>query len=268
MTWWHDLKPHRLVEHVPRHTAEELDELEKRVRAAGRIREPIRLVSNRQTGKREIVDGLGRWEVAKRSGIEPQFDDLGSEDDVDVAAVILDYATRRNITAEKKVQMFLDLCEHSDRWKRDREEAQTRATFARCERAKAQPRSEGGHFRAGPPGAVSPETRPVGRARDLIAAATGTSPATVSRVLASRKGASKERPAEERLSDLLSAAERSLASAAALAIDLNASETAIELEKLKDEAHLVGAKVAAELAQKRMVERSPDGAAADRTERS
>lgn len=259
MPWWHDLKPHRLLQYVPRHTAEELDDLEKRVRAAGKIRDPIRLVFNGQTGEREIVDGLGRWEVGKRTGIEPWFEDLGLEDDVDVAALILDYGTRRNISAEQKVQMYLDLREHSEQWKRDRDEAQARANAARSERAKAQPREEGGHFGANPAGAVSGETRPANRQRNRIAEATGTSPATVARVLARRRGASKQRPKWTVLRDLLSAAMKSLESAAALATALNGSGIADELEKLKVQAHLLSAKVEAEIAQKRKDEDLREG---------
>jgi hypothetical protein len=246
MTWWHDLKPHPLLVYVPRHTSEELDDLEKRVRAAGRVRDPIRLVSSRQTGERVIVDGLGRWEVGKRTNIEPRFEDLGPEEDIDVAGVILDYGTRRNLSAEKKVRMYLDLHERSERWQQERDQAQTRANVARSEKAKAQPRGEGGHFGAQPSGAVSDETRPVHRQRDRIAAATGTSASTVSRVLASRSGAGGRRPSWRRLHGLLGTAITSLGSAADLAADLGAPAVADEIDKLRDETRLVSAKVGAE----------------------
>jgi hypothetical protein len=258
MAWWHDLKPHPLLEHVPRHTAEELEDLERRVRVAGRIRDPIRLVFDGHTGEREIVDGLGRWEVGKRTGIEPQFEELGSEEEVDVAAVILDYGTRRNISAEQKVRMYMDLHDHSEHWKRGHEQSQTRANAARSESARAQPRAEGGHFAGKPPGAVSGETRPVHRERDRIAEATGTSAATVARVLASRRGASKQKPSWKRLRRRLDAAMRSLGAAAELASDLHAGALSDELVKLEDRARLVSADLEAVLAPKREGGAPPD----------
>jgi hypothetical protein len=241
---------------VARHTAEELGELEKRVQAAGRVREPIRLVFDTQTGEREIIDGLGRWEVARRTNIEPKFEDVGADDDVDVAAVILDFATRRNISAEQKVEMYLELYERSRQWMRDQAQARARASAARSEKAQAQPRAEDGHFGAKPAGAVSGETRPVTRERDRIAAATGTSPSTVSRVLATRKGARRQTSPGRKLCDLMRAAVKSLASAAELANTLNASEIADELQRARDQAHDIGAKVDAMLAATRTVERS------------
>jgi hypothetical protein len=258
MTWWHHLRPHPLLKYVPRHTPEELDELEKRVRATGRVRDPIRLVVSSRTGEREIVDGLGRWEVAKRADIEPEFEDLGAAEEVDVAAVILDYGTRRYVSGAQKVQMYLDLHERSEQWQRDRGQTQARANAARSEKAKAQGRTEDGHFGAKPAGAVSVETRPGRRERDRIAAATGTSAATVSRVLASRRGAVKQTPSWKRLHDLLNTATKSLRAASALAAQLNASEMAQEIDKVSDQAHLVSAKLEVEPAGERTVEPPPD----------
>jgi hypothetical protein len=257
VTWWHHLKPHPLLKYVPRHTAEELDELEKRVRVAGRVRDPIRLVVSSRTGEREIVDGLGRWEAGKRADIEPDFEDLGPEEDIDVAAVILNYGTRRNVSAAQKVQMYLDLQDRSGQWQRDREQTQAHANAARSEKAKAQGRTEDGYFGGKPAGAVSVETRPGYRERDRIAAATGTSAATVSRVLASRRGAVKQTPSWKRLHDLLNTATKSLRAASALATQLNASDMAQEIDKVKDHAHLVSAKLEVESAAKRTVEPPP-----------
>lgn len=247
--WWHQLKPHRLLQYVPRHTAEELNELEKRVRAAGRVREPIRLVST-QTGERQIVDGLGRWEVSIRSGIEPEFEDLGREEEVDVAAAMLDYGTRRDISAGQKVQMYLDLQGHSDRWMQDRQQAAERANAARSASARAQRRECAGHFGAMPAGAVSRETRTATRERDRIAQATGTSPATVSRVLATRRDESAPRPKWRKLRSALKAAMKSIESASELAAEMNKSEVADELHKLMEHAHLVTANLEAEFARR------------------
>ena len=251
MLWWHLLKPHALLRYVPRHSAAELDELEERVRAAGRVRDPVRLVLNSETGEREIVDGLGRWEVGKRTRIEPRFEDLGRDDEVDVAAVILDYGTRRSISAEQKVQVFLDLNEQSERWKCDHEAASAAANAARSESARTQPREAGGLFGAKAAGPVSEETRPVHRERERIASLTGTSPATVSRVLARRKGTHPEPPTWKNLSRALSTATRSLESASLLSRELRASEIADEVDALGDRARLVEARVEAEFAGKR-----------------
>ena len=241
MSWWHDLKPHPLLTYVPRHTGEELDELERRVRATGRVREPIRLVLRSATGEREIVDGLGRWEVGKRTNIEPAFEDLGDEEAVDVAAVILDFATRRNLPAESKVQVYLDLHERSEAWKQDRELAEARANAGRSDRARSQPRGEGGQFGTLPPGAVPERIRPVHRQRDRIAAATGTSPATVARVLSRRKGREPKQPTGRALCHLLSTVVKTLASAATLAVQLDAAEIAERIERLAAQAHEVSA---------------------------
>lgn len=246
--WWHLLKPHPLLRYVPRHSAQELDELEKRVRAAGTIRDPIRLVSNNRTGEKEIIDGMGRWEAGRRTHIEPQFEDLGCEDEVDVAAIILDYATRRSISAEQKVQMYMDLNEHSEAWNREREEATVRANLARAERAKVQHRGARGQFAGKLAGEVTDDTRPANRERDRIASLTGTSPATVSRVLARRRGARTERPTWKTLRHVLGTTMKSLESACKFSRELHVSEIANELELLRERARQVKAKVEAEFA--------------------
>jgi hypothetical protein len=220
-----------------------LDELEKRIQAAGEVRDPIRVVVNPPTGEMVIVDGLGRWEIAKRTHIEPRFENLGVASDVDVAAVILDYATRRNLSAEQKVRLYLDLQEHSDQWRQDREQARESANASRSESAKLQPRGEAGHFETRSAGTVSHDTIPVRRQRDRIAAATGTSPATVARVLATRSGHSKQSTCEVTLRRLLSTAIKALASAAILAAKLNAGEIAKHLEELTAQAGRVHAAV-------------------------
>lgn len=172
-------KDHPAAGLFPMFNEERLAALAESIRTNGQ-RHPIVMLKGR------ILDGRNRWEACRIAKVKPrivQWDDDGSP-----FQFVWDInAQRRDLSPGQRAAIFLTLAEADDDWHESQAQREAKANKARGKAAKAR-REAKGHLTS----PVSPDTGlEQERTRERLAAASGTSSATIGRVTALRKRSPK-----------------------------------------------------------------------------